>query len=156
MSGSSHALGATWHRKQHGAIGMKQLELDPRGDRVYHDREYEECGLDRLYRTGRLGLDEDAKRRYDAGMELRELYFSAGVHRRTTSSYQPFGTRGGGDVSDHEAKKRKELRDTMRALPYLASLVLQDTCWFDHPPKCPTGWAILVDALDRLADQRGN
>src|SRR5690348_8120535 len=63
----------------------------------------EECFLDSLYQKGRLRHpeesapphDEEARRRLQAGLWLREVFHKAAVSRRTTMAYTVFGQAGG-------------------------------------------------------------
>lgn len=111
-------------------------------------RELQECRLDILYRTDKLGREDDARRRYNAGMWLRHLYLK--THRtKGVGSYSPTHG-GGGEMSDVQAWNFKCYQDTANDLrkvwPLLERLCCEDNAW-GGPVK-------IMLALDILAEKR--
>ena len=95
-----------------------------------------ECELDRMLATGRLGDKDDAERRHKAGMWLRTLYLKTHATE--------------GVMRYHDWNKRC-YRDTWRALGDHWR-ALYTVCCLDKRSQEPLA---LRDALDALADHRG-
>ena len=114
-----------------------------------------ECSLDTMYHRGHLGgHQEDAKRRYDAGMWLRELYLrlhaSVGVaaYHDAWSKFQDISS----NLSDVDAWNLKCLAETRH---FMGShwRPLDAVCIMDRRYARP--WPKLQEALDILAEYRG-
>lgn len=110
-----------------------------------------ECELDRLFQSGILGNDEvSAKRRYSAGMWLRQLYIglyaSEGI-----GCYSKDRITDTGEMSDQQSRNFKTYLDTQRAVPKYWRVLFTVCC---ESKKYPRVYAI-HDALDELARHRG-
>lgn len=115
-----------------------------------------ECSLDLMYHRGHLGNhDHDAKRRYDAGMWLRELHLklhnvSVGVASYSDAwhKFQDIAS----DLSDVDCWNFKAFLETRRALKHHWR-PLECVCIMDR--RYGKAWPALHTSLDLLADLRG-
>ena len=108
-----------------------------------------ECLLDLLFARGELGEAQAARRRYDAGLWLRQLYQR--THDEVaTQRFDALG-RDQAEMSDEDAAALDLYRRTLLALgPGFG--VLRRVCCDDRPAPAD---GRLPRALDRLADWRG-
>lgn len=140
-----------------GALAMGVAEQSEGGIvTARHVRVVHECLLDVLLRSGALGApgSDEARRRFEAGMWLRELYLEkARLGPGMSCRFDAFGGRGDGAdrMPDDIAWNIKCVQDTMRACaphgPLLTALCCHDD---DRYP-----WRGIARALTRLADHRG-
>ena len=110
-----------------------------------------ECLLDVLLAGGRLGPGDQGKRRYEAGMWLRELYHERAMMSPRSTGHYGEGRGGSDEITDAVAWNRRCYHDTLRAVAGLGK-VLADACCHDVLRAADVA---LCDALDRLADHRG-
>jgi len=108
--------------------------------------------LDQLYEQGRLGDNDDAKRRFEAGEWLMKCYVSAGLNQSVTMRYSPLGREGGEDMSDAQAWNRKTFNEALRAMGMYSRIVSGAVIGGVYRPS---EHEQLLDGLDRLADFRG-
>ena len=117
---------------------------------IYRERAKDECALDVMLETERLGWPENAGRRYDAGLWLRQLYLklhkSDGISRYSKESW------GRGEISEQVAWNWKCYLDTMAALKGHWSRLYALCCNNQQPMD--RHWEATIDALDALADHR--
>jgi hypothetical protein len=113
-----------------------------------------ECSLDQMYDRGHLGgRQEDAERRYSAGLWLRQLYLSVAgsvgvaAYHDAWNAYDP---RVDG-MSDQDAWNFKVLWDTRKQMKHHWR-PLECVCILDRRYK--QAWPALHTALDVLSDYR--
>lgn len=121
-----------------------------------HVRAVHECMLDLLLRAGALGApgSDEARRRFEAGLWLRELYLEkARLGSGMSCRFDAFGGRGDGAdrIPDDVAWNIKCVQDTMRACAPYGPLLTALCCHDDD--RYP--WRGIDRALTRLADHRG-
>lgn len=116
-------------------------------------KELQECALDVLYRRGKLGPNDVARDRYNAGMWLRELYVE--THPSAIASYsvkleglsgqveRPISEK---DIGDTEDWNFKCYQDTARDLKSVWRILEQVCCEDIVLANLPPVW----DALDKL------
>lgn len=112
--------------------------------------------FDRMLHDGRLGRKgtRDYARRREAGEWLHKVYHGAGLHQRTTASYNPTQIRGAGEMSDREAWNRRCHRDMWKEIPEIYADILDALICHDQDVGADLDEAVRC-ALDELAAWRG-
>jgi hypothetical protein len=112
--------------------------------------------FDRMLNSGRLGRKgtRDYARRREAGEWLHTIYHGAGIHQRTTASYNPTQIRGQGEMSDREAWNRRCFRDMWKEMPEIYADMLECVVCHGQDVGSDLDEAVRT-ALDYLADWRG-
>jgi len=143
-----HAVGSDLGPPERWARGGLAVEETMQAG-VRRARAKYECLLDLLLERGGLGEGRDARRRYDAGLWLRQLY----QRTHDGAAIQRYDTLGRdqAEISDAEAAALDLYRRTLLAMGP-AFGVLRRVCCDDRPVP-PNGG--LRACLDRLADWRG-
>lgn len=118
---------------------------------IYRERVKDECVLDVLLESEKLGWPENSMRRYDAGIWLRQLYLKT-HDEQGVSSYQRQSIHGTGELSAQLKWNTQCYYETAIALkPHWRRLYA--VCCENKLPQQRTLWAT-IDALDALADHR--
>lgn len=138
---------ATPERRQKGNVVAEETMKAG----VYRERAKDECALDVMLEKGRLGWEELAMRRYDAGLWLKKLHLK--VYRSDgVAWYSEWASRASGEMPDQVAWNWKCWCDTGRAMAgHWAHLY--SVCILNKEP-IPEYWQATIDALDALADHR--
>src|SRR5215469_194590 len=131
----------TDHRPDHGTYELRrkhQTVLIPTEDAgIEAAQVLEECLLDTLRISGRLGQGDDCQRRFSIGLWLRNLFDRAGLRPRVGMSFEP-PVQGAPQMTESQAWNHRCWVETMRALPRHA-YILREVCVFD---RLPPGWRL--------------
>lgn len=140
--------------RRHGRFAVTETEVRDNAGLVTTKavKRLDECELDRMFFDGKLGRPDgdEAKRRYAAGLWLRELHYRCGTEPNVVGGYGA-GRGGRQEMTQDQADAMAEFAAAMRALRGYSEVV-QRVCVWDRGCRLP---ATLRAGLDRLADWRG-
>lgn len=152
MSEVLHGQGATKERRERGGV-VTRVRSTTRGGitNSYGDEVVEPTLLDALTARGMLGGERDETERYNAGMRLRDLYYSFNVKSSSgcEEHLQFVDSKGSRTVTEDVIENQTaedKYNEIMRAVPLKYRNVLRNVCIDDIMQE----YTITIDALDAL------